>query len=153
MANTKQIIIFGVVPDNFHDAFERTDAHAQTVRSWLARMNAPLFGLSITYEPPCVCGHSSNRHILHQPDPDADPRFVEMLAHLACEVCDCDHFAAAGRLTGGNAFYIGGTEAVSWLALEEFVAALKAVGATIERASALDLDSGEDTWKSFKDAA
>lgn len=153
MANTKQIIVHGVIPDNFHAAFERTDdAHAATVRSWLARMNAPHFGLSITYEPPCVCGHSSNRHTLRQPD--ADPHFVDMLAHLVCEACDCSHFAAAGRYAaGGSAFYIGGTEAVSWGALESLAAALKAVGATIERASALDLDSGEDTWKSFKDAA
>ena len=146
MANTKQIIVHGVIPDNFHDAFERTDAHAQTVRSWLARMNAPHFGLSITYEPPCVCGHSRDRH-------NYSGGTSECSGLEGTMTCDCGNFVPTGRFTGGSGFHIGGTEAVSWGALESLVVALGAVGATIERASALDLDSGEDTWKSFKDAA
>lgn len=135
MASTKEIILHGVITDNFHAAFERADEYAATVRDWLARMNAPFYRLSITYEPLCHCGHSGTQH------------------GRICEICDCDGFAADSRFTKGCAFYIGGTEAVPWTALKSLVKALKAVGAIIERAIATDLDSGEDTWKSFKDAA
>lgn len=131
----KEVIICGVISDGFADAFDTCNRDdgvirgGKIVREWLARMNTKIFGLGITYEAPCCCGHSRN-------------------AHNGREDAFCTEFVS-DRTAAYSVFRIGGAEAIPWVALEELVRGLKLVGADVERASARDTeDGGEDApWR------